>query len=323
MKTIKDNHQALHSDQPAVTGLAAKGAAVWNHLGLFEGIGGFSLAARWMGWKTVAWCEIEPYCQKILKKNFPEAQGYGDIKKTDFIKYENKINILTGGFPCQPFSIAGKRKGSEDERSLWFEMYRAIKQIKPPFIVAENVPGLITIESGIIFEGICSDLENIGYEVQAFIIPACGKDAPHKRERLWILAYSDKFRCDNEQKGFDKTCQDKERKLPAEKQSGEYEQCRISESGISSIPADTTKERLQRRKYEAKGKLQGQPGRLDRKFTIPEWGNFPTSPALCGRVDGISHRVDRIKALGNAIVPQVAYELFKCINICMTKTANK
>ncbi len=135
-----------------------------KHLGLFEGIGGFSLAARWMGWETVAWCEWNEDCQKILKQHFPNAKGYGDITTTDFKRYARRIDVLTGGFPCQPFSIAGKRQGVDDERFLWGQMLRSITEIRPRFVVAENVYGLLNIDRGRTIETICTDLENIGYE---------------------------------------------------------------------------------------------------------------------------------------------------------------
>ena len=108
-----------------------------NHIGLFEGIGGFSLAGRWMGWETLAWCEWNPFGQKVLKYHFPKATGHGDITKTDFTIYRGKCDILTGGFPCQPYSVAGKRKGKEDERHLWPEMLRAIREISPRWVVGE------------------------------------------------------------------------------------------------------------------------------------------------------------------------------------------
>jgi len=119
-----------------------------RHFGLFEGIGGFSLAARWMGWETVGWCEIDPFCQAVLRKNFSEVKAenqYGNIKETDFSKYRGAIDIVTGGFPCQPFSVAGKRKGKEDDRFLWPPTRRAYKEIKPACLVFENVAGLFTI----------------------------------------------------------------------------------------------------------------------------------------------------------------------------------
>ena len=161
-----------------------------RHLGLFEGIGGFSLAARWMGWETVAWCEWNPFCQQALRYHFPEAEGFGDITKTDFTKYANKIDILTGGFPCQPYSLAGKRKGKDDERHLWPHMLRAIREVRPRWVVGENVFGLVNWNGGLVFEEVQADLEAEGYEVQPFILPACGVGAPHRRDRVWFVGYA-------------------------------------------------------------------------------------------------------------------------------------
>lgn len=123
-----------------------------KQLGLFEGIGGFSLAARWMGWETVAWCEWNEFGQKVLRHHFPEAEGHGDITKTDFTKYANKIDIVTGGFPCQPYSSAGLRKGKDDDRHLWPEMLRAIREIQPGYVVGENVSGLLNWSGGLVFD---------------------------------------------------------------------------------------------------------------------------------------------------------------------------
>jgi DNA (cytosine-5)-methyltransferase 1 len=162
-----------------------------KHLGLFAGIGGFELAAKWMGWKTVAWCEWNGFGQKILKHHFPEAEGHGDITKIDFTKYANKIDILTGGFPCQPYSLAGKRKGKEDERHLWPQMLRAIGEIQPSWVVGENVYGLVNWSNGLVLHEIQADLEAKGFEVFPYILPACGVDAPHRRDRIWFVAYSD------------------------------------------------------------------------------------------------------------------------------------
>jgi DNA (cytosine-5)-methyltransferase 1 len=126
----------------------------------------------------------------VLEFYWPEADSYTDICKTDFKKYEGTIEIITGGFPCQPFSLAGKRKGTEDERFLWKEMLRAVQEIKPKYVIAENVLGLTSIDGGLVLETVWSDLENEGYEVQSFIIPAAGKNAPHRRDRVWIVAHS-------------------------------------------------------------------------------------------------------------------------------------
>ncbi len=162
-----------------------------THLGLFEGIGGFSLAARWMGWETVAWCEWDEFCQQVLIKNFPEIKGrHGDITKTDFTQYAGRIDVLTGGFPCQPFSTAGKRKGTEDPRHLWPEMLRVIREIQPSIVVGENVYGLLNWSGGLVFEQVQIDLENEGYSVTPFILPASGVNAPHKRDRVWFIAHS-------------------------------------------------------------------------------------------------------------------------------------
>jgi DNA (cytosine-5)-methyltransferase 1 len=164
------------------------------HAGLFEGIGGFSLAARWMGWETAFWCEKDEVCQKVLKYHFPKAIGYGDITETDFTIWRGKIDILTGGFPCQPYSAAGKRLGKEDDRHLWPEMLRAIREIQPRWVLGENVYGLLNWSGGLVFEEVQADLEAEGYEVQAVILPACAKDAPHRRDRVWFVAHSNDAR---------------------------------------------------------------------------------------------------------------------------------
>ena len=163
------------------------------HASLFTGIGGFDLAAEWKGWDNAFQCEIDDWCRNKLSILFPNTIQYADIREKDFREWKNKITVLSGGFPCQPFSVAGEKKGDEDERYLWREMYRAIKQISPPFVVAENVPGLLAKKHALLFEQMCVDLENEGYEVQPFIIPACGVNAPHRRYRVWIVAFSNNY----------------------------------------------------------------------------------------------------------------------------------
>jgi DNA (cytosine-5)-methyltransferase 1 len=163
-----------------------------NHIGLFEGIGGFSLAARWMGWETVAWCEWDEFCQKVLKYHFPEAEQHGDITTTDFTRYAGQIDVLTGGFPCQPYSSAGKRLGKEDDRHLWPEMLRAIREIQPRWVVGENVRGLTNWNGGLVFDEVQADLENEGYEVTPYLLPACAVNAPHRRDRIWFVAFNTK-----------------------------------------------------------------------------------------------------------------------------------
>ena len=159
-----------------------------RHGSLFSGIGGFDLAAEWMGWENVFHCEWNSFGQRVLKHYWPNAESFNDITKTDFTKYANKIDILTGGFPCQPYSSAGKRLGKEDERHLWPEMLRAIREISPSFVVGENVRGLTNWNGGMVFDEVCAELENLGYQVAPIIIPACGVGAPHRRERVWFIA---------------------------------------------------------------------------------------------------------------------------------------
>jgi DNA (cytosine-5)-methyltransferase 1 len=161
-----------------------------THGSLFSGIGGFDLAAEWMGWENVFHCEWNPFGQRVLKHYWPNSESFTDITKTDFTKYANKIDILTGGFPCQPYSSAGKRLGKEDERHLWPEMLRAIREISPRFVVGENVRGLLSWNGGMVFDEVCVELENLGYQVAPVVIPAAGVNAPHRRERIWFVAYA-------------------------------------------------------------------------------------------------------------------------------------
>lgn len=162
-----------------------------RHLDLFSGIGGFSLAASWV-WddlEIVSFCEQDKFCQKVLKKHWPDVPIFDDIYTLKGDQF-GAVDIITGGFPCQPFSVAGKQRGSEDDRYLWPEMLRVIKEAKPRWVVGENVTGIINLA----LDDVLASLENIGYETQAFIIPACGVDAPHRRDRVWIVAHSERNR---------------------------------------------------------------------------------------------------------------------------------
>lgn len=184
------------------------------HGSLFSGFDAPSVAASWMGWENAFHCEINHFCNEILKYWFPNSEHYEDITKTDFSQWKGRIDVLTGGFPCQPFSIAGKRKGADDNRYLWPHMLRAIREIRPTWVIGENVAGILTmvqpgeeIEVGnqpsffgeddrkrvllrqeYVIETICKDLEREGYSVQPMLIPACAVGAPHRRDRVWIIA---------------------------------------------------------------------------------------------------------------------------------------
>jgi len=158
-----------------------------NIVDLFSGIGGFSLGLHRADprFKTIAFCEIEPFCQEVLKQNFPGVTLYNDIKDT---KINEPTFLVCGGFPCQGFSQAGLQRGTEDDRYLWGEMFDVIKHTKPRWVIAENVRGIVTTQDGLAFNTVHTDLESEGYEVQAFNIPAIGKGAWHKRERIWFIA---------------------------------------------------------------------------------------------------------------------------------------
>ena len=258
-----------------------------KHGSLFSGIGGFDLAAEWAGWNNIFHCECNPFGQKVLKHHFPKSISYEDITKTDFSIHRGNIDIITGGFPCQPYSTAGLRKGKEDERHLFPEMLRAIKEIKPRWVIGENVRGLVNWNGGLVFHEVYDDLEREGYEVQSFLIPAAGVNARHQRQRIWFIAYSKCSRLEY---------RDKARNL-------------------SKKERETQKERSSITKY-----FETNGGRFNNVWTI----NEKTESIVCGGDDGIPKELDgitipkwrneSIKAYGNAIVPQVAFQIFKAIN---------
>ncbi len=161
-------------------------------LDLFSGIGGFSYAAEKLvgGYETVAFCEQDKFCQQVLRKHWKDVPIYDDVRTIDATRL-GKIDIVAGGFPCQAVSQAGLQKGTEDDRWLWDEMFRIIQDCKPKWVIGENVQGLININKGVLFEQVQTDLENEGYSVQSFVIPACAKNAPHRRDRVWIIGYSE------------------------------------------------------------------------------------------------------------------------------------
>ena len=278
-----------------------------KHGSLFSGIGGFDIAAQWMGWENTFQCEIDPFCQKVLQYHFPECELFTDIKTTDFTKYANAVDVISGGFPCQPFSVAGKRKGTDDDRFLWDEMFRVIQEVSPRWVVAENVFGLLTQERGVVFEQVCTDMEGVGYEVQSFVIPACAVGAPHRRERVFIIANAKSKRIENRRSDC---CRKHEKTEKRENSRIEFDRF-IKEWTTSHAIG----ERLSRKKPIRQSKRPEQ--------SIPHWGQFPTQPPICSRNDGISAkldsitfprwRIESIKAYGNAIVPQVAYQIFKAI----------
>jgi DNA (cytosine-5)-methyltransferase 1 len=310
-----------------------------KHLALFNGIGGFQLAAHWMGWSNVAHVEIDEWCNRVVKKHFPDSICHTDIRNFDGTQYTNTIDILTGGFPCQPFSVAGQRKGKEDARHLWPEMFRVIKEVRPTWIVGENVTGII----GLALEQVLSDLESAGYHTETFIIPACAVGALHKRDRLWIVAHTNGKRWEDEQKENRKSLRDRKRNNPIKEQSRKFEQCRVSEP--STILSDTESIGREQSRHSRKrgtgfenndsndggalsnsngiGWENGLHGQEQEGQTTEFRNSYPeldgrtyweVEPELGRVANGIPRRVDRIRGLGNAIVPQVALEIFRAIN---------
>ena len=320
-----------------------------RHGSLFSGIGGFDLAAEWMGWENVFHCEWMEFPRKVLDYHFPDADSHIDICKTDFTKYANTIDILTGGFPCQPFSLAGQRKGTDDERYLWGEMLRAIHEIKPRFVIAENVFGITNIDGGLVFQQVCLDLENKGYEVQPFIIPACAKNAPHRRDRCWFIATNTQCNgrisiCKNIQSnksnGYKFIGNGRKRNVANTNgnglnecngndeintsQGGEYALGNIDKGNDNGDTTNTKSRRAGRLQNEKQKTRSSKSNELfGSKYSISNWINFPTQSPICSGDDGIpteldgitfsKWRAESIKGYGNAIVPQIAYQLFQII----------
>jgi DNA (cytosine-5)-methyltransferase 1 len=168
---------------------------VMRHGSLFTGLGGFDLAATWMGWENIFQCEKEEFCQRILRYYWPNTKLYEDIRKFDAAIFRGTVDVVSGGFPCQPFSSAGKQRGTADDRYLWPEMRRVITEVRPRWVVGENVLGLFNWNKGMVFEQVHLDLEAAGYKVWTYILPAAGIGAPHRRERVWIIAHADGNGC--------------------------------------------------------------------------------------------------------------------------------
>ena len=272
-------------------------------LDLFSGIGGFSLGLESTGFfETVAFCEKDDFCKKVLQKHWGDIKIYDDIRS---VKDEIQADVITGGFPCQSFSQAGLQKGRADDRFLWNEMFDVIKKVKPRWVIGENVQGIINIEQGMVLKQVQDDLEGIGFEVQCIVIPASGIGAWHQRKRVWIIANNiskpksirhrgrDSKRCKNEEWAF----------LPREQEGREMGRKTKRCSNVS----DTDKQRTQ---VQTKGK---QPSiKLSGSKSKKTW--WETQSRICGVPDGVSYGVDRdrakrIKALGNSIVPQIARQL--------------
>lgn len=305
-----------------------------RHGSLESGIGGFDFAAEAMGWENVFHVEINPFCRTVLKYYWPHAKSYSDVFEFDGRPWRGKIDILTCGFPCQPFSNAGQRKGSQDDRFLWPENMRVVREAQPLVVVAENVTGLLTIEKGLVFEQVCTDLENEGYEVTPVIIPACATDKNHRRDRVWIIAYNSCYgerrlsvqQRDKGQKSFDANGEietsyatySSSQGLEKRESFPDYygEECQAIERGITDAYNASGRRRRKNNRERA-------PRFRYKANTGESWLEAATS--LCRVDDGLSGRLDTeaiskskwrtesLKAYGNAIVWEVAFEIFKAI----------
>ena len=360
-----------------------------THASLFSGIGGAEIAASWMGWSNVFHCEIQEFPRRVLEYWYPNSKSYEDITKTDFTPWRGKIDVLTAGFPCQPFSLAGQRRGADDDRYLWPEALRAIREVQPSWFVGENVAALVTMvqpgedvalgrtddifeenyiyrkEQRFTLDEICEGLEREGYAVQPFVIPACAVGAPHRRDRIWIVA---RLAADTLRTGRQKyhaasepvktqladRQSDTEKSAPHPDGDGHTprkacsgaEGCRrrdIPKPGerrdetersdrFPGLSRDATyTQRIRRYEselYDGKSEKAQQEECREQQFVgtaCPQgwWRDFPTQSPVCSRHDGVSlglagitfprWRAEAVKALGNAWVPQVAYEIFRAI----------
>ena len=316
-----------------------------NHLDLCSGIGGFALAARWMGWQTIGFAEIDEFASKVLAKHWTGVPNYGDIRSVpDGIR----ADILTAGFPCQPYSCAGKQLGAEDDRAIWPLVIEVVRRVKPRWCVFENVPGII----GLALDGVLSDLEAEGYEVGTLVLPACAVNAPHRRDRVWIVAHDSRtgagmeaYRSRGQERESARTLESAV--LPQAVRAGGAEGINASFEDV----AHADREGLQRRdssqlceRPDERAARESRPHAPDPYSEPLGWATEPrgqrgggqSEPGLGGAADGLPGRLDgawdgdwergvprvakgakdrakRLKALGNAIVPQVAYQIFRAI----------
>ena len=347
-----------------------------THASLFSGIGGFDYAAALLGWINIFDCEIDAFCRKVLEYHFPNSVHYGDITKQIFKEWRGKIDVLSGGFPCQPFSLAGQRKGADDNRYLWPQMLRVIREIRPTWVVGENVAGILTmvqpgaeVEVGgqaslfgedyrkrvlhrqeYVIETICRDLEREGYAVQPLLIPACAVGAPHRRDRIWFIAHRTNAGTETMQftgkngiyavgtsshtdgdryTSCGTSCRiEKERRERAAMSGQRGGRCERFNGldGFSRIAADPYGKRQKYGNDQRTERWSEPDERFKTQYSSSIWEKFPTQSPICSGDDGLSGRLDGItfskwrqesvKAYGNAVLPQVSYEIFKAIELC-------
>ena len=269
---------------------------------LFAGIGGFDLGLERAGMRVRWQVEIDPYCQRVLAKHWPDVPRYGDIKTVDWATVE-PVDLICGGFPCQPFSCAGQQRGTADNRYLWPDIVRCLDALRPTWFLGENVPGIINLA----LDAVCTDLENLGYTVWPVSLPACAVGAPHIRQRVWILAYHSEYgRRPWREMGSDSSGT-REQKQPLQAVADANAQHRERGGQRSSANSQAGASRPEF--------IGGRAPLADTGRALLEgWGASPstwwaTEPAVGRVAHGIPHRVDRLRGLGNAVVPQIVHWL--------------
>lgn len=341
------------------------------HANLCSGIGGWEIAADWMGWETVFQCEKDPFCKRILKYYWPNACLFDDLETSDFTPYAGKVDVLSMSTPCQPFSLAGQRSGINDKRYLWPHGLRAVREIKPRWVVFENVRGFANWSKGMVFEQVCADLESEKYEVVPFVLPASGVNAPHRRDRVFIIAYAEcrgtSFPSFNRRMGWQgksiqEALSDTDIYGSGTPKFGKPEQKKSNSTGKESkqwfrpisygISSQDVTPDSHNKGLAQHGSIQRndepkqpptignyrrviidtectgfsrseQPGN-EKRFKPGYWDNWPqTEPLFRPGNDGIPSGLDgitlskwrneSIKAAGNAVVPQLVYQIFKAI----------
>jgi DNA (cytosine-5)-methyltransferase 1 len=310
-----------------------------RHLDLFSGIGGFALAARWTGVvRTVGFVERDPWCQRVIAKHWPEVPIHDDITTLtgDALARFGRIDFITGGFPCQPYSVAGKRGGAADDRALWPAMAAVIAESRPAYVLAENVPGIVSMELDVCL----ADLEALGYACRAVVVPALGVDAPHRRERVWILAHDDRGAARQPERvrgsagqtvvgigGADMANANGRGRwepvrvdavqgaFPAAERQESASRIGPSGANVPDTPGITKRKQANQADAIAVGR--------DARQVAGGGSRWQPEPALRRVVDGLPSELDkhRLRGLGNAIVPQVAYELMRVMFADSTEIA--